>query len=221
MLSHPIPGTSRVPRRLLPLLAGLVVAGTVLAETASAPPELARYLADAGHRRALVAAAERANEQMPGHCRTVEITPGPLAAIERPPRFDAVGRPVGGQWVERVAVKGCGATRRFNILTVAAPERTPEETALLPGSTAAPPLSQRFGVAHAIGAASLQEKSCTRFAVVDTRLDGPEAGRAAGAWRETWTVWACGALIDVPVHLAPGKPRPELSVNPAEAAARR
>ncbi|HWI29513.1 MAG TPA: hypothetical protein VN668_21245 [Stellaceae bacterium] len=210
-----------MPRPLFPLLAGLLAAGTALAQTAPAPPGLARYLANAGHRRALIAAAERANEQMPGHCETVEITPGPLAAIERPARFDAVGRPVDGMWVEAVAVKGCGATRRFNIMTVAAPGRTPEETALLPGTTAAPPLTQRFGIAHAIGAASLHEKSCARFAVIDTRLDGPEEARAKGAWRETWTVWACGALIDVPVHFAPGKPRPELSVNPAEAVPRR
>jgi hypothetical protein len=210
-----------VPRRpLLALLAYLAAAGVALGQTAPPASELARYLARPAHRRALVAAAERANEQMPGHCGTVEIRPGALAAIERPPRFDALGRPVDGMWVEAVTVKGCGETRRFNIMTVAAPDRSPEQTALLPGTTASPPLLQRQGVARTIGAASLREKACRHFAVIDTRLDGPEPGGPQGAWRETWTVWACGALLDVPVHFTPGKLGPVLAVNPAEAAPR-
>jgi hypothetical protein len=195
------------------------------APPASVSPEFSRYLASPEHRGAVIAAAQRMNGQLPGSCAAVEFRPTGSIIIGQPPRFDAVGRPVEGMWTEPVTATGCGATRRYNVLTIAAPDKPPRQVGLLPGTTHADPLLQRDGISYAFLGTTILVKDCKQRTITDTRFDDYEGPPAADArpgqqprpWRETWTVWACGKSIDVPIHFAPDATGTAIHVTPGEA----
>lgn len=216
----------------LALLTALTLVTTAAAAQGPAEPipaALSRYLANPAYRAAVIASARQANERLPGSCGTVELRPTGLVSIERPVRFDAFDRPVDGMWAEPVTATGCGMTRRYNVLTIAAPDREPHQVGLLPGTTRAAAMLQHDAIAYAFLGTALLAKGCKQLAVTDTRYDDVEGGAAPIAkpearlrpWRETWTVWACGTLIDVPVHFIPGAAGTTISVRPEEAKPRR
>jgi hypothetical protein len=130
------------------ILSLLVIALSAPAARAQAPGaqasgEFSRYLADPQHQGDVIAAARRTNALLPESCAAAEFRFTGLVSIQRPPRFDAGGRPIDGMWSEPVMATGCGVTRRFNVLTIAAADKPPRQVGLLPGTTRADPLLQR------------------------------------------------------------------------------
>jgi hypothetical protein len=196
------------------------------APQAALSPELSRYLASFAHRNAVIAAARQSNAQLPDACGTVELEPTLPVQIERAPRFDPFGRLIEGTWSEPVTVTGCGGTRRFNVETIALPHQEPQFFALLPGTTRADASLQHDGVRHVFMATADLVKDCRRLAVTDTRFEDYEGGSALKLkpgpaaprpWRELWTVWRCGKIIDVKLHFVPGAKGTTIKVNPEEA----
>jgi hypothetical protein len=195
------------------------------APAASVSPELSRYLASFAHRNAVIAAARQSNAQLPDACGTVELEPTLPVQIERAPRFDGFGRLLEGVWSEPVTVTGCGRTRRFNVETVALPHQRPQFFGLLPGTTRANAPLQHDGVRHVFMATAGLDRDCRRLAVTDTRFEDYEGGpvpkvppgHEARPWRELWTVWRCGKIIDVELHFAPDAKGTTIKVKPEAA----
>lgn len=216
---------------VLAILAAALLAPAAWAQAParSPSPEFSRYLASDGHRAGVIAAAQRTNTLLPGSCAAAAFRWTGLVSVQRPPRFDAGGQPIDGMWSEPVIATGCGVTRRLNVLTLAAPDKPPRQVGLLPGTTHADPLLQRDGLHYAFLGATLLAKDCKRIIVTDTRFDDYEAPPAADAqpgrqprpWRETWTLWACGTAIDMPIHFVPDATGTGIHVAPSEAQLRR
>ena len=80
-----------------------------------------------------------------------------------------------------------------------------------PGMTHAGITLQRDAYRYVAIAAQPAAKDCAALHIRDTRYQGPIAaqpqpvgGNAIGVpWRETWSVAACGAVIDIPVTFIP------------------
>jgi len=196
------------------------------APAASVSPELSRYLVSFAHRNAVIAAARQSNALLPDACGTIELEPTLPVQIERAPRFDAFGRLIEGTWSEPVTVTGCGRTRRFNVETIALPHQEPQFFGLLPGTSRADAPLQHDGVRHVFMATAGLVKGCARLAVTDTRFEdyeggpalklkpGPEARRP---WRELWTVWRCGKIIEVELRFVPDAKGTTINVKPEAA----
>lgn len=226
--ARPLPEPA-MPRFALALCAALSLATAALAE-APVPPDLARYIASPEHQKMVLAAAQWINQRLPDGCAAPAFRVAAPVIVLRPARFDATGRPIAGIWHEWVEAAGCGRARRLNVMTIAAPNKAPSVLPTLPGTTRADPLLQRDGLRYAlIGAAPLAAKDCKKVAITDTRFDAFEGTPAPDArpgfdprpWRETWTVWACGKAIDVPIHFAPDATGTGIHVQPSEAALQR
>ncbi|HUC65661.1 MAG TPA: hypothetical protein VMA53_09550 [Stellaceae bacterium] len=216
-----------MPRLHLVFAAFLLLSAPAAAQApgAALSPELSRYLASFAHRDAVIAAARQSNAQLPDGCGTVELEPTLPLQVERAPRFDAFGRLLDGVWSEPVTVTGCGRTRRFNVETIALPHQQPQFFGLLPGTTRADAAAQHDGVRHVFMATAGLVKDCRRLAVTDTRFEdydgGPvlklKPGQEARPWRELWTVWRCGKIIEVELHFIPDAKGTTIKVKPEAA----
>lgn len=212
---------------LLAVLAGLAGEG----RAAEAPPgktvftpELTHYLASAEHEQAVLDAARRHNERLPDKCPSMAFSSTGLMAIFAPIRMGADARPVEGAWNEPVTASGCGSTKQFNVLTFVAPGQPIAEVALLPGDTKADPALQRDALVNVYQGAALHAKDCQELIVTGTKFEAWEGepvknalhGPNARPWRETWTVWACRRVVDVPIHFVPDERGTGFRVVPRE-----
>jgi len=132
---------------------------------------------------------------------------GPLTSLS----IDAQGNLTAGVIKEAVMIFGCGKQRIENILTVAANGQL-KSVPGLPGASKADPILARDSMQYAYMGVARKIGQCRDVRVIDTKFDefeGPPNPRAkfqnsgGRPWRETWTVNACGTLLDTDIHYIP------------------
>ncbi len=106
---------------------------------------------------------------------------------------------------------GCGNTLQFNFVTGVSANTPLKTVALLPGDSKTDLTLMRDGLMYAYQGATMKARDCKQEIVVETKFDTWEGdairtalhGPNSRPWKETWTVWACGKLVDVPIHFVP------------------
>lgn len=128
------------------------------------------------------------------------------------PQFGTGEHPAKGLWTDRIAVNRCGKEVLQNILVQATGETTPPRAALMiPGTSRAnPPLQEKIikeildGLAkkkctdqtQIVPFDSVKEKDTTPIQV------SPDGHITQGAWKETWTMRACGKMVKATIDIA-------------------
>lgn len=132
--------------------------------------------------------------------------------IYGPPHFEAGVHPVSGLWVDRIKMSRCGVTTFQNILIQANKEGQPPRAALMmPGTTMANPPLQNLIMKDVLD--NLAKKKCSdqsQIIPVDTKHEKEskaikldDKGMIVdGAWKETWTLKACGKVTNFSVDIA-------------------
>ena len=187
-------------------------------------PSLANLVSQASWQDPVIAAARTQVGQLPFPCPTATYKPTGQLTIYAPPRFDSQGTLVEGIWSERVAETGCNASHALNVLTVLQAGSPPSRIPTMPGSTHADPATQKSALQYAQAVAiRASPPGCTRQSFVDTRFDGytglPNAaitdGRESRAWREVWTLSACGSTYEITLTFTPNAQGTQLlATNP-------
>jgi hypothetical protein len=185
-----------------------------LAQAQSAPaPTVMAFVDKPEHRQMVAATAVDAFEKLQG-CDNG--TPQPAAAPVLfgnlgPLGFDSSGNLTSGLIKESVIVSGCGKQKVENILTLS----DKGQVKIIPGvagTSKVDPLLAKDSMQYAYNAALPKIGQCKDVKVIDTRYDdveGPPNPRAkfqangGRPWRETWTLNACGTLIDSTIHYIP------------------
>ena len=184
-----------------------LLATTVLAVLAASAAKSAefdeaafkRVLADPNLLAAVIDAAKKTNVVVADACPNAYIKILETVHVESAPRFAAEGNLVSGAWVQDLFYVGCGAARALHVFVEFAEGKNPNVRSLFPGSTHAGPLLQ-MDVFNSAGFHSyleqLQRPACQKGYVDDTALLDRESTVAPGAkepaWREAWTLDACG-----------------------------
>ena len=178
---------------------------------AAAKLDLAAFVKEPGYQAEIIKVARAQMKQAPTGCPNPSFTPTGDVHVLEPVRF--VGsQPTGGAWYERIDTTGCGPLRALNVLTIAHADTLPQFVAIMPGDTHADPVMQKNALEYAQAiAVRAAPPGCKQLAFVDTKFDGysglpnPEVqdGRDGRAWREVWTLAACGALYDVNLVFTP------------------
>jgi len=126
-------------------------------------------------------------------------------------RVDANGNLASGLIKESVVVTGCGKQKVENILTLSDKGQL-KSVVGLPGTSKADPVLARDSMQYAFMGIARKVGQCRDIHVVDTQYDeyeGPPNPKAKSqteggrAWRETWTMNACGNLLDTDIHYIP------------------
>ena len=161
----------------------------------------------------VIAAARAQFKELPDACAAAQFKPTGELTIFAPPQFDDQGRLQQAIWSERVTVTGCGAgPRALNVLTVLQPGTAPARIPTMPGTTHADPATQKGALQYAQAVAvRASPPNCRQQSFIDTKFDGytglpnPEVkdGRDGRAWREIWTLYACGATYDIGLTFTP------------------
>jgi hypothetical protein len=143
-------------------------------------------------------------------------TPGPAAKPQffpmlGPLSVDANGNLASGLIKESVVVTGCGKQKVENILTLSDKGQL-KSIAGLPGTSKADPVLAKDSLQYAFMGVARKVGQCRDVHVVDTQYDdyeGPPNPKAKSQteggrpWRETWTLNACGMLVDTDIHYIP------------------
>jgi hypothetical protein len=186
------------------LLATTVLA--VLAASAAKGVELdeaafKRVLADPVLQTAVMGAAKKTNVVVADACPNAYIKILDTVHVESVPRFAAKGHLVSGRWVSDLIYVGCGAARTLHVLVEFAEGKEPNLRALFPGSAHAGPQLQMdvfnsAGFQSYVDQLQRQRPACQKGYVDDTAFLDRESTIAPGAkepaWREAWTIDACG-----------------------------
>ena len=139
-----------------------------------------------------------------------------------PPKFNASGNPVSGEWRVVSRVEGCGASRILSVAYTVGTDGKIHIFGLLPGTTAASPLLQRDALLYArMGMAGLASKDCKDITYSDTKFIDFVGAASSGAsgrrpWIEEWTVRSCGVTGVVTVHFTPDATGTTISTNLSE-----
>jgi hypothetical protein len=129
---------------------------------------------------------------------------GPLAV-------DANGNLSSGVIRESVTVAGCGKQKLENIMTLSDKGQL-KSIAGLPGTSKADPVLAKDSMQYAYVGVMRKIGQCKALQVIDTRFDdfeGPANPRAKSQkeggrpWQETWTLNACGMIVDSVLHFIP------------------
>jgi hypothetical protein len=143
-------------------------------------------------------------------CATL-VSTGSQITLLAPVTFGADGRPNNGRWRQSFAVSGCGDDKILNLYFTASSDGKISGIAAAPGTTHADLTLQRDGLFYAKLGASMVEKGCKNFLLSDTRFEAlddksrplPGVDPSRRSWSETWTMLACGHVVDVPIHFIP------------------
>ncbi len=172
-----------------------------------ASPEFQAWLAGKGKDRkpAIEQNLREQIERRPIECKDIGFGTGWSLAIFLAPVFDADGRLESGVWREGYDVTVCGVKRQLNIVFIAK-DGVLKMAAGLPGSSIADPILQNDASAAFYG----KRGNCEQYFAFDTKFiefTGPaleaEPGQPSRAWREDWTLWACGKEIAVSYTFTP------------------
>lgn len=141
-------------------------------------------------------------------CKDHKAVKRAALTIYAPPLFAEGVHPVNGLWLDRIQMDVCGKTAYENILVQGQPGTTPKAALKMPGQTSANPPMQDLVLKDIVDA--LATKKCTDLAQiipVDS-VAGKETKKrkvdqrgvlVEGAWKETWTVRACGKTVSATV----------------------
>jgi hypothetical protein len=187
-----------------------IAAACAAVTDAAVPPVLAKIIASAEHRKAVIEAAQQSSAWLNNRCGRATFAITPDVAIYQAPELDAQARPTAGAWRERIIATGCGASRTLNVLKFVKSPGSLVSGTLLPGTTRADPLLQRDAFHYATVAAAAPA-TCGQTYVADTAFAGIEGaanaslppGRRYPPWKEEWTVVACDRRSVVTLHFAP------------------
>jgi hypothetical protein len=133
--------------------------------------------------------------------------------VLKPVFFAKSGNPNAGSWKQDFPVSGCGNDTVLHIYFTATADEKINAIVGLPGSTHADLTLQGNAVRYARMGAMHVVKDCNDFDVRNTKFEsygladratpdpGPE--KSFRPWWETWTIVACGQIIDVPIDFVP------------------
>lgn len=193
--------------RILALVATL--AGTASAQT---PPAMLQTLVSTPQYQANIA---RLFSQLPPEvfqrCATL-VSKGSQVTVVISPTFAKDGYPVSGLWKQSFPVSGCGNDTTINFFFRGDASEKISSIVAMPGDTHADLLLQKDAVQNVLTAAHARLGDCSALHIRTTSYDGvdgptpggaPNAAVRARAWRETWTVAACGKTLPVPLRFIP------------------
>lgn len=131
---------------------------------------------------------------------TITIYAGPL--------FSDGIHPVNGLWLDRIQMDVCGKTTYENILVQGQPGTTPKAALKMPGQTSANPPMQDLVLKDIV--AALATKKCTDIGQIipfdsvpgketKPRKVDQRGVLVEGAWKETWSLRACGKTVTATV----------------------
>lgn len=174
----------------------------------------------------VITAARTQAKQLPDACASAAFKPTGQLTIYAPPQFNAEGALTQGIWSERVTETGCGASHALNVLTVMQAGQPPSRIPTMPGTTHADPATQKSALQYAQAVAiRASPPNCKQQSFVDTRFDGytglPDPaitdGRPSRAWREVWTLFACGSTYEIGLTFSPNANGTQLvATNPVK-----
>jgi hypothetical protein len=127
---------------------------------------------------------------------------------------DGKQNPVKGVWEVRYQAQRCGDSKFYNAVFIASGDgnTVPEVHAYYPGATSASPLLIKDALQSVVPAAlavNPNAKDCKDVDMFDMNVtqeahNVTEKGKALkGVWNETWTLYVCGSLVDVPITFIP------------------
>ncbi len=194
----------------------VLCAPAALADTPAAtaqPNPAQKFLNDPAHQQLVAQTAVDAFKKMQ-NCNDGKAQPTkqPLGVPALGPlQFDANGALTSGGIKESFLVSGCGKFRVENIVTLAVKGEV-KSVPVIPGNTMADPILARDSMPYIQMSIAPKIGQCHDVRVIDTNFDAFEGGpnpRAkfqgnnGRAWRETWTVNACGNEINTDIHFVP------------------
>ena len=190
------------------------------------PPSLTSLVTQSSWQDPVLAAARAQAKQLPETCASAAFKPTGQITIYAPPRFDPQGKLLEGIWSEKVTESGCNATHTLNVLTVLQSGAAPTRIPIMPGSTHADPATQKSALQYAQAVAvRASPPGCNRQSFIDTRFDGYTGlpnpaitdGRESRAWREVWTLFACGSTYEIGLTFTPNAQGTQLlATNPVK-----
>jgi hypothetical protein len=204
---------TRIDRRVTLLLALALGLSAPAVRADPTGPAIMAFVNKPEHRQAASATAVEAFKTLQ------ECDKGSAESVE-PPEFygsfgplsvDANGNLSSGLLKEAITVSGCGKRKVENILTLSDKGQL-KSIVGLPGTSHADPLLAKDSMRYAYMGALRKIGQCKEVRVIDTLFDdfeGPPNPRAkfqkngGRPWRETWTLNACGMLVDTDIHYVP------------------
>ena len=195
------------------LVAALAVAAPVLAQNAPPPPtgqpenpaqRFERYATSEGYKKSIGQIAVMGSTISQPECKEHKAVKRAAITIYAGPTFAEGLHPVTGLWMDRILMDRCGKPGYQNILVQAQPGTSPKAALKMPGLTNANPPMQDLVMKDVID--GLAAKKCTDMAQiipVDSVLGKETKPRkidtkgmlVEGAWKETWTIRACGKTV--------------------------
>ncbi len=133
---------------------------------------------------------------------------------------DTNGTLTSGLLKEPFLVTGCGKQRVENVLTLSDKGQV-KSVAGMPGTTVADPVLVHDTFQYAVMGASSKIGQCKNIRFIDSYFDALEGSpnpraksqRNGGrGWRETWTMNACGKIVDTVIHYIPDETGTAISV---------
>lgn len=174
------------------------------------------YVTSDGYKNFIGQIAARGDSITAPDCAEHKPTQRAGLMVFKAPSFQEGMHPVDGLWADRIKVDRCGKPALQNILIQASPDGKPPRAALMvPGTSLTSPPMQDEIIKEIL--AGLAKKKCTdqtQIVPFDSKKDKDikpikldEKGRVTeGAWKETWTVRACGKMVTATVDIgADGK----------------
>lgn len=189
-----------------------LMAPSLQAGGASRPITLRSLVQQSTWQDPLIAIARTQFKQLPDSCAAASFKPTGELTLFSAPQFDPQGVLVQGIWSESVAVTGCSTPHTLNVLTMVQPGAAPARIPTMPGTTHADPATQKAALQYAQAVAiRASPPNCRQQSFIDTKFDGytglpnPQItdGRDGRAWREVWTLFACGGLYDITLTFTP------------------
>ncbi len=174
-------------------------------------PTLATLVAQSAWQDPLIAAARAQFKQLPQNCPAASFKPTGNLVVYNPAQISN-GTLVSGIWSERVIVTGCGEPVSLNVLTVLEPGRPPSRIPTMPGDSHADPTTQKSALEYAQAVAvRASDPNCRQQMFIGAKFDGytgiPDMsitdGRSNRAWREDWTLFACGSHYSIELTFTP------------------
>lgn len=166
------------------------------------PPELEALVKSADYQKNVARLFALIPPEIFQRCPAL-VSNGSTVTISQPVNFAADGYPISGQWKQSFPVKGCGNDTTINLFFQGQPNERIGSVVGIAGATHAGLVLQRDAWRYAVLAVQPASPKCANIHVRDTSYDGSGTGKRERAWRETWTVVACGHVFQVPLEFIP------------------
>lgn len=189
--------------RSICLFAALVAGAPVAAAPVDRPPpELEALVKTAGYQNNVARLFSLLPSDVFQRCHTL-VSNGSQVTIIQPVTFAPDGYPISGLWKQSFPVSGCGNDTTINIFFQGQPTEKVGSVVGIAGATHADLALQRDALRYAILAVQAASAKCTDAHVRTSSYDGSGTGKHEKAWRETWTIAACGHVFQVPLEFIP------------------